>query len=531
MKRFMFIPLFLCWQASLFASITVDVEPKHIPLGEAFQLILTTDNLSSKGLPDLTPLDENFTVMGTERKLSYSAINGVAHATSQWIILLVPKKSGTLTIPSMQIGQDLSPPTQIRVDTGAKKPTVPIENNDLVFLRANTNQKEAYVNEQVIYTVKLYSRVPLLDAHFEPPRVDNALFFPLGDGRRYEQVLNGYRYTVDEQDYAIFPQKKGNLTVIPPTLTAVLYDALPNQIHLSAPHARVVIKPTPPRAKDEAWLAAKNVTLTETYTPPTDTFQVGDTIIRKVTLEASAVPAELLPTLNFTNNKQIAMYPGARKTQNSFKNHTLIGTSTIKMTYVLNHAGSITLPALKLPWFNTQTRQFATTILPERTITVHAKPVTTTKPVIKQNKPSIAPATNLMGWWIAAGFALIWLITLLLWWFSQKHPLVIHKNKALHDACINNNPIDAQDALLAWAKQKWPQQNILDLHDIRHLIHDDEFKKQLFLLSQVLYSPRQTGWRGMPLWQCVKRYRPAHTQKPQKKQDLPRLNPKRSKSD
>ncbi|MGL6029809.1 MAG: BatD family protein, partial [Legionella sp.] len=58
------------------AEIAVKVEPSQVHAGESFRLILSQTPQYSGGLPDLTPLQGQFTILGTERSINYSVING-----------------------------------------------------------------------------------------------------------------------------------------------------------------------------------------------------------------------------------------------------------------------------------------------------------------------------------------------------------------------------------------------------------------------------------------------------------------------
>lgn len=63
------------------------------------------------------------------------------------------------------------------------------------------------MNQQIIYKVTLYNSKHLLDADYQGPQVENALLIPLGQEKRYQTQKNNINYLVEEQNYAIFPQK------------------------------------------------------------------------------------------------------------------------------------------------------------------------------------------------------------------------------------------------------------------------------------------------------------------------------------
>lgn len=548
MQRFIFILILLCGHAIAHATLTMQITPSTARFGETLQLTLTLDGMSNAS-PDLAPLEKDFTLAGTEHNVSYTAANGVAKSESQWIILLIPKKSGVITIPSIQIGQQKSASGQVTITTGTKtrtssnEPVMP--DDDAVLLQAEASTREPFINQQMIYTVKLYSRKPLMNAEYHPPRVEDALLISLGEGRRYQTTLNGHEYGVDEQLYAIFSQKSGQLNITPPEFDAMIYDTVPRRIHVDGPTINIVTKPIPDTST-MPWLPAKKVILTEHYQSPASTMTQGNTLVRTITLRAVAMPAELLPAITFEDNKPFSTYPEKPETSNKLNQNELIGTSSVKVTYLLNQAGHITLPAIKLAWFNTVTGKQEIATLPEHELTVIGKsgtqaiPPTTTKqshqttitkrPALKN--PVKNHITHQLTWWLAAtGAMLAFVITYALWRYRKRRYSVMKQNMSaansrLRKACATDDPIKAHAALLAWGRLHWPKVTLLNLSQLHNLVHNIELKKQINLLSQALYSQNKPAtWRGNDLWCAVKHYQHHKLTKKIKDHVLPTIHP------
>jgi len=544
MKRLFFFLILLSWQTIAMATLSMKVEPSTAQLGETIQLTLSHDRSSPSGIPDFTPLEKDFTLVGTGHNMSYSVTNGVAKSESQWVVQLIAKKSGVINIPAISLGQESSAPGQVTITSNTKttsndNPTTPQE-DDSVMLHAEISTSKPFVNEQMIYTVKLYSRKQLMNAAYQPPRVENAILIPLGEGRRYQTTLNSHEYGVDEQQYAIFSQKSGEMKITPPGLNAVVYDTVPRHIHLDGTQTPVVVKPIPKKNTQQHWLPAKHVALTEQYDPSVSSIAQGDTIVRTITLQAEAMPAELLPVLEFTDNKQYSVYPEKPETRNALRQQELIGTSSIKVTYLPTQAGRITLPEIKVTWFNTLTGKPETATLPEHILTVTAKigtkatPPTAATSTPPQPQPIVTAPTGpfyRLAWWIAGAFAVAWGLTLALWWRFRHRSIMPKQNLRstlanLHQACATNDPALVHVAILNWGRLQWPEADLFNLSQLSNLIHDLALKQQINLLSQALYRQNgQSDWCGNALWRAVKSLRVIKsTQKP-KRHDLPPMNP------
>ncbi len=168
-------------------------------------------------------------------------------------------------------------------------------------------------------------------------------------------------------------------------------------------------------------------------------------------------------------------------------------------------------------WFNTDTGKEEIVSLPSRTIEVKAKntsssaspPPTltkpTTQPVASYKGVLLSPLIILHG--VACGFAIAWLITLGLLWFRKIGSKPEGKRailKQLHNACIKNDPREAETLLLRWATLYWPNNKPLNLNHIAKLIPDTSFKNQLANLTQALYSQEKgKQWRGEGLWESM----------------------------
>lgn len=169
MKKLMLWVLLSLFSSLSFAEIKVELEPSQVTMGETFKLSITQEDQQGGGVPDLTELQKDFVILGTERHVNYSIINGQAQSQSQWIVLLRALKPGIFTIPPIKVGLEQSLPITINVQGSANTQALPddaIQKQD-VFLTAEVNEKNPYVNQQIIYTVKLYNSKRLLDADYQ----------------------------------------------------------------------------------------------------------------------------------------------------------------------------------------------------------------------------------------------------------------------------------------------------------------------------------------------------------------------------
>lgn len=353
---------------------------------------------------------------------------------------------------------------------------------------------------------------------------------------------NNTQYLAEEQSYAIFPQKSGPLKISPPVFTALIYGFDPQRITTKNKPITLHVQPIPPQYTGKIWLPAKQVKLTEEYENTGSTISQGGTLVRTVTIEGVGIPAQLLPTLNFAETDAFNVYPERGKENNQISQGEIVSNTTIKVTYLFNKNGKVTIPELKLPWFNIQTgkEEFAT--LPSKTLEVLPSanaPATakTLSPAIPNQQsslmeklPNLPQSFDKWPWILTTFFACAWLITLGLWGWQKRKPQTKKRAykkamKALHAACQQGNPQLARDALLKWANRHWPDATLLNLTDLERLVSELNFKKQIQFLSQALYQNEAKTWRGDELWRCVQGFKQNHSTKEQNTTVLPPINP------
>lgn len=549
MKRILNIILLLfIFSQNAWTALTAEITPQSAKPGETLTLIITDDSANSQNLPDLTPLQNDFTIAGMQRSFSYHITNGKTSHVAQWTILLKAKKTGVLTIPALRFNQGQTNPLSVEISK-------PMDSEDMATTKTKANQKDIFltteidnphpwINQQIIYTMRLHNSKKLLDYRYQPPEVENALLVPLGDSRQYHRIEQGKTYMVAEQRYAIFPQKSGELTIMPPVFTLLAHDVVPTEITTQNKPMTITVKPAPVE-DSQFWLPAKAIQLTETWDSTEQTLEQGNTLIRYIQIEAKGLPAQLLqslPALDFTTQAGYSVYPEKGKPGNTLSDGDLVGKYSFKVNYLMDKSGTITIPEVKLPWFNTETNQEETAILPARTVQVQAivDHASAMKPRASQDAspeklavkkpPSVMTHSSIL-YTIAGLFATLLAVSTGFWFGRKYAPASDKKNdkmylNQLRQACLANDPPAALKAVLSWARVHWPNTTILNLSDIMTRVQDASLRQQLQILSSIVYGPeKKVWWQGDALWQAIRdflRVKPDHTGK---RMNLPPMNP------
>ena len=229
MKKFLVLFCLYFYSVSAFAEVKARIADVFVLEQQPFQLELIGDSVTEK--PDYSVLENDFYVVGDGVAQSFSFVNGHSVSEQKIILTLIAKKTGILTIPALEWGGQKTNPLQIEVRPASEK--VQIKDETAVFIEAKTLSQTNYEGGGVLYQVQVFERLGLFDVHFIPPYLANAQIVPLGDFKLSQQEKEGLLYQVFTQDYVIFPEKSGDLTIVPPSTTIYFH----GQFYFSTPRS------------------------------------------------------------------------------------------------------------------------------------------------------------------------------------------------------------------------------------------------------------------------------------------------------
>ncbi|MDQ0668736.1 BatD family protein [Pseudomonas sp. W2I6] len=502
------------------AGLVASVDRSRINSGETVELTVESNDVTLFGKPDLAPLDPLFEVSGTRQINQLTTLGGDNHATTRWIITLLPKENGTVVIPPLQIGELKTQPITLQVvETVSQNTEAQLAP---VFIETNLDQDSVYVQAQALLTVRVYHSVSLYDdSSLTPLQVADTRIEQLGESRTYEKVINGIRHGVIETRYAIYPQHSGTLTIPTQTFSATLVEPRPAQdnnpqgskpgklIHVSSPELSLTVKAKPALyPADAPWLPARSLTLTESWNPEPDHVQVGDSLTRSLTLKAEGLAGAQLPPLALSDIPGLRRYPDQPVLSNQNNDRGLIGSREDREALVPNRAGALELPAVEVVWWNTHEDHLERTSLPARTLQVATNPSLI---VDTPASPTVITAPDNDSLWIWQLTSLILACTTLLgfglWWRARWQPAILRAAQTgpsprtllddLKRASQANDPQATRQALDAWARQQ--PETLADMA-ARFVPLSDALDG----LNGALYSESGQYWQGEELWRAVK---------------------------
>ena len=388
------------------ASVQATLDRSKIYEGESFTLTISSDG-SQRTMPDLSLLEKDFHILGSGSSQQMQVINGVVSSKTSWNIQLQAKATGQFHIPSLRVGKELTNPIQVIVSA---PPEVSADSSGQpVFIEVETSSPDnpVYLQQQILYTVRLVFARPLLDGSLSTPTPENALVEQLGEDNQYQVRRGGRSYKVIERRYAIFPEKSGQLLIPPIRFSGRLasspaerrrpgkadpwldpqmkrffggdpfsgsgFDSFFDQgkpVSLQSKAISLDVLPRPESYITSHWLPAASLELEDNWAEQPPEFKVGEPVSRTISIKAKGLLATLLPKLDIADIDGVSIYPEQPVTETRTDGSWVYGQSKQSMSYMPTKAGTLVIPELQLSWWDTLAGVQRTAVLPKWTVDV-----------------------------------------------------------------------------------------------------------------------------------------------------------------
>ena len=544
-KLFLILGLcFLIFGNAAAQTFEAKVNRSSLPEGETFLLTVELEGATSNKTPDFEALNDDFTIYSVANAYRTNIINGNVSTSQQWNLVLMPNKSGKLTIPAIGLENYKTQPLTINVgDAGTSaKTTTQSENRPKYTIAAEVDNKKPYVQQQINYTLILQDSGGLQgeEPTFQATNDNDWIIKSLGAPEISTQNINGANVREIKFHYALFPQRSGQLEIPAVRFNgyylsgerrtdpfANLFNddmfiggfgmadvfATRTPVILAAKPIKINVLPAAKENGEHWWLPAENVKLYAEFKPEQPKFAVGEAISRNIYLQATGVIDSQLPELKFASASGVKQYPEKPQTAMSVDKGKIIALEKVANVYIPTEAGKITLPEISVNWFNVKSGKMEKAILPAMTVAVAGESTNPEPQTTMPNKQPISPKTeitaqnNSLSWQLGIAFALGVLLCLLIISLGKllvklrRHDYV----RIISHAAKTGDIYAVRDNLLAWANNRFAGRRILSLQDIDATVGDKEFRCELDKLSEALYSKNGQDWNGSLFLRVFKR--------------------------
>src|SRR5690606_1820865 len=286
-----------------------------------------------------------------------------------------------------------SDPLQIQVRPAAAGDG---EAEDL-FVEVETSKDEVFVQEQLLLTVRIHTGIQLRDASMtEELKVDNAVVESVSE-TAYNKRIDGRMYRVMELVYAIYPQQSEAIHI--PSLSWNLVMATergsglryrfqaPGELRrLRSEPLTIPVHPRPANYQGGHWLPAKSVRLEQHWSSDPSRFVVGEPLTRTITLVADGLTSSQLPPLPSQEVEGVKVYADQAQFDDIKNSDGITGSRIESVAIVPSRPGTITLPEMRVSWWNTEEGRQEVATLPPQTLEIAAASGGSNVPLLPQGE-------------------------------------------------------------------------------------------------------------------------------------------------
>ena len=480
------ISLITLASSDLFAdNLVSNVDRNRIGLNETLNLVLEYDEQIDLRSIDLSSLQQDFEILNNSQSSQVSIINGRQDVSTNWNLVLLPRRAGQLIIPSFQVDGNFS--QAIAIDVSEANNTGP--RSRPINVEVELSEENIFAMQQILVTVRLIASNQVSNLSGDNFIIDGAEV-ELLDQKQFTQVQDGINWQIIEWVYALFPDQPGTLQVPVQTFSG-LTGATPSFFGSSGGQ-RVLARSEPisiqvlAALSEQNWLPAQEVIIQSEWPRSQDAsslpeFRVGEPVTRTITIAAVGQRMETIPPLPQFTSEAFKVYADQPELLEQTSADNLIGIRRESAAIVPTNAGELVLPEIRIPWWDTDEEAWKEAVLPEEPIFIQeaetnaalAPPeifIAEGAETSNGNIISTSNSVNPIWQWISAVMSLTTLIlAFLLWQGRTKRPKVVATEKVnlaeqkcwkqLQQDIKNGDASVIRSSIENWCRAIWPNES------------------------------------------------------------------------
>jgi len=392
MKRLMLLmlPVFAVFAQPCLAgkdvTVTLRLDRTEATLDDSISMVVNVSGTrKTDGRPVIDGV-EAFDVNAGGTSTRVEIVNTKVTSGIDHTYTLLPKRAGTFTIGPAKVTVDGNVfQSNAQTLTIAKPGRATGLDRGPVFLEAALSKDEAYVEEQVIYTLKLYTQLGGSDLSLELPADTNLGFRQLGKPTEYDGSHNGRAYHVLEVRYVMVPSAPGQYGIAPSRLRLTVYPARSRR-----PRGFFNDSFFPFSSGKQKILASDRVNLNVLPLPKEDMPAGFSGLVGSFTMDADLAPGRIasgasatltvtvsgrgnvkrIPELDLGDLENIKIYADQPVLDETADRMGIRGSKAMKWALVPEKPGRYTLPTLSITYFDPVSGDYRTAETPSLELSV-----------------------------------------------------------------------------------------------------------------------------------------------------------------
>lgn len=388
------------------------------------------------------------------------------------------------------------------------------------FASVELSRKKVVVEQSIRVKIKAYSPTWFAEPlSFSNLQINGAFIQSFSKTVPGIEYVEGKKYATLEFFYILFPYKDGEMIFPELTLTTSIpeegeYKGKP--VTLKTKALAIQVDPAPPNADQDHWIVANNVRISNEWSADLNSVKVGDVLIRTVTIRAAGTLPSFIDEPEIGTADFASIYTTEPEFIDDRDDKNVNGRRIDKYSYLIEEAGTFTIPEVPITWWNPSSGKYFSRKLPAYEIQVSENPDMSSLMHLKDSLNSLGqPAMKeekeagkkfdftFMLELLIALYVIYKLVRLVLkiilirkFVSKRKEKRRLKKLRYLQSEAYQFNQVKKQknskgmvNALYRWLDFS---EYDVDPKDLETLAHgDEEFEKEVFGLQEEVFSSRE----------------------------------------
>ncbi len=373
---FLFAGLTISCFADNNLSMTLSLDRNEAAIADNIRMVVKISGTrSSDSWPSINGL-ELFDVVQQGTSSRVEIINTKFSSAIEYNYMIQPKEEGTYKIGPARLTIDGKTITSNTENLTIKKTDRSSGvNRGEIFLNASLSSKEIYIEEQAVYTLKLYYQVSVKDVSLSLPEVKHLAFKQIEKPSEYQSVYNGKNYQVLEVRYILLSSKEGNYSINPARINLTVMQArrgsgfgifddpffsMTAGITKSVASNPIELKvlPLPKKERPSDFTGMIGTFDIKSSLEPAK-IKKGESATLTVVIEGHG-NAKFIPDLHVPAQQYLKVYADRPVLEESVDSDGIKGSKTLKWALAPEKEGQYEIPPLRVSFFDTQKKQYRT---------------------------------------------------------------------------------------------------------------------------------------------------------------------------
>lgn len=321
------------------AAFNVAVSSTRVEYGKSVFLVLHASRSTPRlDTLDLSPLETDFAI---ERRDDVEHDTGAT--TQRWRIRIYPRHPGELIIPPLAFHGKRTEPVPIRVT-----PAIDHKDDTPIAISTHVSQTNVWLKQPVRIDMQIETGASIVVFDSDNPKNSNIEFMPLAVTRQ-TVTHKGQKRTRHKLGWVLYPLSPGAHSLQLPPIRYQRDGVITHRFF--PPRLDLVVKPLPAYVPATMPVGKFDVRVTL----PERAFQISNRLgYLSLHTVSNGLPGQYLPGLlrQFKSNRAVKFYPPQVETTGNAPGY--------RIPFVINHMGLVSLPTLRLQYFDPDTGKLHT---------------------------------------------------------------------------------------------------------------------------------------------------------------------------